>query len=169
MEDIDLNLLDKYGYLPTFLEIKYSCIKNGGLGVFAKAKLPAGKFLGNYTGVITEKLPENLAEQFYTFESKRDGMQIYINATDLNTSNWTRFMNCSMNDTSQNITCVNCRNNGDYYLDNVKYNIEGYLMFYVARDIAIGEELLYDYGEKYVNYLINFTASSNVSDALTKP
>ena len=154
MEAIDLNLIDKYNYLPEFLEIKYSRIKNAGLGIFAKEKLTAGKFLGNYTGVMTEKIPK-FTDQLYTFNTIRGGVQLLVNAGDINTSNWTRFMNCSMNDVEKNILCIRCVNTNDYYLNNKKYNIEGYLMFYVARDIEIGEELLYDYGKKYVNYLIN--------------
>ena len=60
--------------------------------------------------------------------------QYYVDAFDLKTSNWTRFVNCGMTKADNNMDT-------DQVFDK---------FFYVAtRDIEAGEELFIDYGPDY--------------------
>ena len=54
LESIDINIIDKVAYIPSFLELNYSSITNAGLGIFAKENIRKGKFLGNYVGEILD-------------------------------------------------------------------------------------------------------------------
>ena len=49
---IHAGVIDVPRYLPSYLEIRYSKIPDGGMGVFAKQDIPKGTFLGNYMGFI---------------------------------------------------------------------------------------------------------------------
>lgn len=157
MEPVDLNIIDKCSYLPDYLEINYSSIPGAGLGIFAKKDLSGGKFLGNYVGIMKERTPSEIPfrEQLYTFDTTKCNKIYTINGYDLNTSNWTRFMNCALNSTQENVKLIRCTNKDTYLIKNKKLNLDGYIMYYTKRDIKKGEELMYNYGDKYVSYLLS--------------
>jgi len=148
-EPLKFKFIDNPYFIHDFLEIKYSNIEKAGLGIFTKTPLKKGKFLGNYVGKIDTQNPENS----YTFDSNRNNKLIFIDASDLNYSNWTRYMNCSSNKKNDNIMVIRCENKEIYFLNNKTYYLEGYMMFYTKRDIKEGEELLFDYGSEFKKLL----------------
>ena len=62
-------------------------------------------------------------------------------------------MNCSLDDKSENVTSYFLTNNQTYLKNNQPINLEGYIVFYANRDIEKHEELMYNYGEEYVDIL----------------
>ena len=153
LEPIDINIIDKVAYIPSFLELNYSSIKNAGLGVFARENIPKGKFLGNYVGEIIDK--DNSEKNDYEFETIINDEKKLIDGKDLCKSNWTRFMNSSLdNDKIENIVAIRCNNKDNYIKSNGEIIcLNGYIIFYAKRDIKVREELLFSYGENYNNVL----------------
>lgn len=153
LEHIDINIIDRVAYIPSFLELNYSSIKNAGLGIFAKDKIPKGKFLGNYVGEILDG--NNLEKNQYIFDTIIGSEKKKIDGVDLNKSNWTRFMNSSLGDDKiMNVICITCNNKDIYNKSNSeKICLNGYIIFYAKKDIKVGEELLFDYGLNYNNRL----------------
>lgn len=154
IEGIKLELIDKLMYLPDFLEIKYSNIKEAGLGIFAKKNIPKGKFLGNYVG---ELKPSDSFFNWnpYIFETIISNKKYKIDANDITKSNWTRFINCSYNNKVENVMTISTRDKNVYVRQSDKKEIvlDGYVLFYSKRDINIGEELLFNYGTPYLKQL----------------
>jgi len=98
-----------------------------GFRYFAKKDLSGGKFLGNYVGIMKECTPSELPfrEQLYTFDTTKCNKIYTINAYDLNTSNWTRFMNYALNSTQENVKVIKCVNKETYLIKNKKLNLRG--------------------------------------------
>ena len=156
---IHTDIVDVPRYLPTFLEIRYSKIPNGGMGVFAKRDIPKGTFLGNYMGFVYmgDRL-NTLKGNSYQFDTVIRGQDAIIDAIDVNVSNWTRFMNCALLEQDENVTVMKnkCIEPSDYLNCNgKKIELDGAIVFFACGDIAAGEELLYNYGERYKNKLLS--------------
>ena len=147
----DINIINKTQYIPDFLEIRYSNIKNAGLGIFCKKKINKGTFLGNYVGIIKDIGNINNG---YSFTSVVNGKNVEIDGSNIEYSNWTRFMNCSYDIFSENVLAIKCQNTETYFNNkNEKISLNGIICFFADRDIEEGEELLYDYGIDYRNVL----------------
>ena len=141
-QSINPRWIDVVGHKPKFIKIKKSLLHNKG--AFSKKKILKGTFLGHYMGNISK----NMLTGPYVFHSKTSNGTISIDASDINYSNWTRYMNCSTNKSNENVN--------SYILTNNNYN--GYIVFYANRDIKKDEELLYFYGNMYGKLLgINYS------------
>jgi len=156
---IHAGVIDVPRYLPSYLEIRYSKIPDGGMGVFAKQDIPKGTFLGNYMGFIyTGDRLSTIKGNSYQFDTVIRGQNAIIDAIDVNKSNWTRFMNCALAEQDENV-CVmknKCSETTDYFNgDGKKIELDGAIVFFACVDIAAGEELLYNYGERYKNKLLS--------------
>lgn len=155
-EAINIELIDKTKYIPDFLEISYSKnFEKAGLGIIAKKNIKKGTFLGNYTGEIHSNNKCRYNNCMYNFITRKDNKVVNICAQDVNLSNWTRFMNTSLgNDEIENVIVISCDNNETYIKKNgEKVNLNGCIVFYAKKNIFIGEELLFNYGENYNNIL----------------
>jgi SET domain-containing protein len=151
LEPININVVDVPKYIPGFLNIGYSKIPNAGLGIFANAKIIKGTFLGNYMGEIIDDAKNILSE--YIFNSKNRIKSFSIDGTNIETSNYTRFINCSSANEPENLIAVRHRDatGGSVFVaqSGKQLDIDGYIFFFAARDIEAGEELLFNYGVKY--------------------
>ena len=156
---IHTGIIDVPCYLPSFLEIRYSKIPNGGMGVFAKKDIPKGTFLGNYMGFIyTGQRRETISPNSYQFDTVIRGEDAIIDAVEVNSSNWTRFMNCALLEEEENVTVMKnkCSETTEYFNGNgKKIELDGAIVFFACVDIPAGDELLYNYGERYKNKLLS--------------
>ena len=127
-----------YQYLE--LRIAPSQVKGAGLGVYAVDPIPNGA-MGEYKGVSKQS---RFTNHSYAWEVKQydrrsgevlsENAAFYIDAFDLDRSNWTRFVNTGTTREQNNM-------DSDQYFTT---------FYYVAnRDIKSGEELFIDYGEEY--------------------
>jgi SET domain-containing protein len=150
VDPINIGVVDVPKYIPTFVNIGYSKIPNAGLGIFANTKIKKGTFLGNYMGEIRDEFTDIRSD--YIFASKNRTKTFSIDGANIETSNYTRFINCSAVD-KENILVVRHRDatGGSIFLtkDGKQIDIDGYIFLFAARDIEPGEELLYDYGFNY--------------------
>lgn len=150
VEPINIGVVDVPKYIPTFVNIGYSKIPNAGLGVFANTKIKKGTFLGNYMGEIRDET--NNIQSDYIFTSKNRMQSFTIDGANLETSNYTRFINCAAIN-KENVVSVRHRDTtgGSIFFtkDGKQIDIDGYIFLFAARDIEPGEELLYDYGVIY--------------------
>ena len=138
MDKINPNWIDVVAHQPSFVIIKKSKIHQKG--AFAKKKIRKNAFLGHYLGEIG---PIHLTGP-YIFHTVCQGQHFSIDASSLNQSNWTRYMNCSLSPSQENVTS---------YVLKQPQELEGYIVFYANRDIEKGEELMYDYGSQYKSKL----------------
>lgn len=131
----------KGGY--KFLKVKLapSSIKAAGIGAYAVDPIPKGA-KGVYKGVPLNEEDANMyyswtVKSFYpdTGEADEEDETIYyVDATCLETSNWTRYVNCGTKSKHNNF-------DSDQLYDK---------FFYVAtRDIEPDEELFINYGDDY--------------------
>lgn len=142
LEVIDRTLIDKTRYMPSNVYLDYSKkYPKAGLGVFAKEVIKQGTFLGNYVGEIRDKNHKGP----YVFSVIVNGEKLKVDAIDINKSNYTRYMNCALNQQDENVICIRCDNEGF---------MNGKLCFFVKKDISIDEELCYDYGKEYREQLL---------------
>jgi SET domain-containing protein len=150
VESVNINVVDVPKYIPTFVNIGYSKIPNAGLGIFANTRINKGAFLGNYMGEISDDA--NNIRSDYIFTSKSRIKTFSIDGANMETSNYTRFINCAAIGT-ENIVAVRHRDatGASVYVkqDGKQIDIDGYIFLFAARDIEPGEELLYDYGVGY--------------------
>jgi FkbM family methyltransferase len=153
-KDTHINFIPKY--TPSFIQIKDSNITKAGKGAFATQKIPKNTFVGIYLGKIQNTYDKIERYTYTSINSK--GEQMYINAEDLETSNWTRYINCSTNDEDDNIKSYSCRH-PTMYKDNNYNNIsfDGCIMLFTKKEINIGEELYVYYGEEYSKTLLQLT------------
>ena len=151
IEPINIGVVDVPKYIPSFVNIGYSKIPNAGLGIFANTKINKGTFLGNYMGEIRDDT-NGLSKSDYLFTSKNRTKTFSIDGANIETSNYTRFINCSAIGTD-NVMAVRHRDatGASIYVtkDGKQIDIDGYIFLFAARDIEPGEELLYDYGYIY--------------------
>ncbi len=114
-------------------------IEVAGMGVFADEEIPKG-CVAYYRG---ETKSEEAHNPHYTWTvrewDKKSGISNdvnlwYLDATDLRTSNWTRYVNCPNSG-------VKCNLDMDQYFGNVQY---------ITKEVvAKGDELFIDYGRDY--------------------
>lgn len=132
---------ERYEYLR--IRLAPSNIKEAGIGAFSVDKIPKGA-KGVYKGVSKREKDANMyyAWVVKSYDSKTgipdddDDPTYYVDASDLKTSNWTRYVNCGMKNSINNFE-------PDQIYDK---------FFYVAlRDIKRDEELWVDYGPDYRN------------------
>ena len=147
MEHIKPEWIDIPKHRPNFVKIKNSTIDNKG--AFAIKNIKKGTFLGHYMGEIKE----NIQTGPYIFHSIRNNNMVAIDATNVDKSNWTRYMNCSTSKDNENVTSYFLNNRETYHINNQIQSLEGYIVFYANRDIKKGEELLYYYGDDYAKIL----------------
>ncbi len=147
LQEININWIDISNHKPDFIIIKKSNIN--GYGAFANQNIKKDTFLGHYMGKISTEFITGP----YVFHSKRSNNIISIDASDKDKSNWTRYMNCSINDKTENVKSYFLTNKEEYIRNNDKINMEGYIVFYSNREIKKGEELMYHYGSSYANIL----------------
>lgn len=139
---IDESLIDKTRYIPSNVYLDYSKkYYKAGLGVFAKETIKQGSFLGNYVGEICDKNHKGA----YVFSVIMNGKQITIDGKDINKSNYTRYINCALDEQDENVIVVRCNNEGF---------MNGKICLFAKKDIAIDEELCFDYGEEYKAQLL---------------
>jgi len=119
--------------------IGISDITGAGFGVKAVKFIPKGKVLGRYKGVrLTKKEYLKLKDKSYVFEVKiSNHNSVYIDGKDINTSNWTRFINGARTKKQQKMINI------DTYQQNKN------IYFEAIKDIYPGDELIYDYGSHY--------------------
>jgi SET domain-containing protein len=155
VELVNMNVVDVPKYIPTFVNIGYSKIPNAGLGIIANTRINKGTFLGNYMGEICDDA-NNLPKSDYIFTSKSRTKMFSLDGANCETSNYTRFINCSAigNDNVAAIRHIDTTG-GSIYVTKAgkKIDIDGYIFFFASRDIEPGEELLFDYGVSYRNKL----------------
>lgn len=151
VESVNIKVVDVPKYIPSFVNIGYSKIPNAGLGIFANARINKGTFLGNYMGEICDDA-NSLSNSDYLFTSKNRIKLFTIDGTNIETSNYTRFINCAAIGT-ENVVAVRHRDATGESIYVTKHgkqiDIDGYIFLFAARDIEPGEELLYDYGVNY--------------------
>jgi SET domain-containing protein len=130
------------------VRIAQSNINGAGKGVFAVDKIPAGS-IGIYKGKKYKS--ENRINELYTWqiykfdkltgEVSKDGSTLYyLDAHDERYANWTRYVNCGMKKTDNNMIAEQSFHNVNYV---------------ALRDINSGEELYIDYGQDYRKYHLN--------------
>ena len=123
-----------------------------GLGAFAQRDLPAGAYLGRYTGRLYSadgalaalNNGDTSGNYFATLQNAPGDGPLVIDAEDYEISGWPRFINHSLRR-------QNCRNTelGLPLVDGVDVRIPLGLYVQTIRDIKAGEELLVDYGPEY--------------------
>ena len=151
----------KKKYIPDYLEIKYSNIENAGLGVFTKTYIKKGTYIGNYMGNIIDKSSYNdddNDEYMFPFDKSH-----YITGKDINNSNFSRFLNCSYSDESENVFC--------WKVDIEKSPYFNHYLFFARRDIQKDEELLFYYSHQYskklnITYHLNYDYISEYGSSI---
>jgi hypothetical protein len=125
---------------PKDLVLRKSNIPNAGKGIFSRICIRRDTVLGIYHGVLlTPQQYEEDSSSLYVWEiyendEHPDKVVGYIDASDPNLSNWTRYVNC-------------CRNKKE---ENVIHQQINRQVYYIAkRNIFPGEELLIWYGPEY--------------------
>jgi uncharacterized protein len=145
-----INNTDKktYKFRRSHIKIAKSTIPDAGNGVFAQVDIPKGKFLAYYIGeLITEKEFQKLADTSYIFaietvktinKNKKPIDRIfYIDATNIKTSNWTRYVNGAKTPKQEKMINIESKQKG--------LNI----CYYTTKDIKKGSELIMSYGDEY--------------------
>ena len=152
VQPININVVDVPKYIPAFVNIGYSKIPNAGLGIFANTRINKGTFLGNYVGEIYDDV-STLPKSDYLFTSKNRTNTFSIDGANIETSNYTRFINCSSANETANLMVVRHRDatGASVFVTAAgkQIDIDGYIFFFAARNIEPGEELLFDYGVNY--------------------
>lgn len=142
LEPINLEYIDIPKWIHKDVYISYSNIKNAGLGIFAKNDIQAGTFLGEYMGEIVEHFENDDYVMDY-YNNK------WISGKNINYSNYTRFINCSFDNSSENIIVIDMENDFFYNNKNLKHR----KFFFANRLIQKNEELLFYYGDAYAKKL----------------
>jgi hypothetical protein len=128
-----------YQYIK--IKIAASTIKKAGMGIYTLEDIPDGA-VGQYKGIPRVYDDTNMyyswvVKSFDPLEGlpdETDTYMYYIDATDFDRSNWTRYVNCGMAEVDNNM-------DQEQVYDKIFYT--------VTRDIEAGEELFVDYGEEY--------------------
>ena len=132
-------------------EIQVQRVPGKGLGVFATCDLPAGAFLGRYTGEMLRL--EDALEAWTAGETSGDyfallngagSSPLVIDAEDYRKSSWPRFINHSKR--RANCKILELR---QPLAEGVDARVPLGLYVQTSRDIRAGEELLISYGDAY--------------------
>ncbi|XP_071094523.1 histone-lysine N-methyltransferase PRDM9-like [Haliotis cracherodii] len=124
--------------LPPGLEIRSSSIPNAGLGVFAIADFPTRTRFGPYEG-DNIKDADVAHNSGYCWQVCVDGRgSHFVDAANVETANWMRFVNCARTEDEQNVTA---------------YQFEGNIYYRSYKPILPGDELLVWYGQDYARDL----------------
>lgn len=120
------------------ISISTSTIKGAGMGAFATEDIPKGMacaYIGRQTNEKNANMLYSWTIYKYNFAGNPDyKTPLYYIDASRDTWNWTKFVNCGMKNTSNNLDSIQ------------KFNV----MYYVTkRKIQKGEELFIDYGEEY--------------------
>ncbi len=129
----------RYRYIK--IKISASTIKKAGMGIYAMENIPMYA-VGQYKGIPRATEDTNM---YYSWVVKSfdpiegvddevDTFMYYIDATEMDRSNWTRYVNCGMKDVHNNMT-------QEQVYDKIFYT--------TIRPIKAGKELFVDYGEEY--------------------
>ena len=125
---------------PSYITIRDSTIEGAGSGAFAAEELVKGRYLGDYTG---KELDPNSSEAegdyvlfIQGYDSKGKEVLRCIDAVS-ETSDWPRFINSIREGDGLKANCK-------FFINRDKVSVQA------LRVIAIGEELLVDYGHDYV-------------------
>lgn len=147
-----------------------TCIKDSegkGLGAYTETPILSGAWVGEYKGELLTldqvqsrywgSRKKNAADRRWIRSRKQRnqgltgdylfdmGDDLYIDGEDTDISSWCRFMNHASEDMQQ---CnVETRHTGQIW-DGTEM-IQPRLWYVSMRDIQVGEELLYDYGDSY--------------------
>jgi SET domain-containing protein len=142
-------------------------IPGKGLGVVTKVRIPKGTVVGDYTGEVMsadekdrrylESLSHLLTPDDFEWKQSRinrgqtitgtylygvvvpNGEAIYVDAEDEYSSLWTRFLNhASPPDNNVNPKSI-----------HQSWDGQPRVWFVAIRDIEVGEEICFDYGEDY--------------------
>lgn len=130
------------------VEITTSKIPGAGNGIIAASKIKKG-YMHQYEG---EWIPIELDDQctvseyrWTVYEYDENGKPIndtdvigIVDGYDLNCSNWTRYVNCSLTKDSANL---------------IQLQFYNKVYYATKRDIEVGEELLVWYGETFAKIL----------------
>eukprot|EP00731_Ephydatia_muelleri_P025691 Em0017g774a len=126
--------------IPAQLTVKPSNIPHAGLGIFPNITIAYGTRMGPYKGrIVTSEEMEGVEETSYMWEVKQRGQRaFYLDGSDLECSNWMRFVNCARNEKEQNM---------------VAFQYRGQIYYRSFKEIPPGSELLVWYGEQYAKEL----------------
>mmetsp|Transcript_9321 Transcript_9321/g.14402 ORF Transcript_9321/g.14402 Transcript_9321/m.14402 type:complete len:232 (+) Transcript_9321:48-743(+) len=138
-----------------------------GMGAFALAPVLSGEYVGEYSGeLLTLKEVESrywktrkrtkFDRRWIKSRSQRNqgtsgdylfdmGDDLFIDGEDADVSTWCRFMNHAPGTTNECNLETRCTRK---MWDGEK-NVPPRLWFVAIRDVKVGEELLYDYGDAY--------------------
>jgi hypothetical protein len=85
--------------VPGLVRVRPSCIPNAGLGVYSERTVHVGELLGQYEGqrLTTAEYYERMAHDprawLYVLMLEEGDSTIFIDASDPEHANWTRFIN----------------------------------------------------------------------------
>lgn len=121
------------------IKIKKSKIQNAGYGAFTKVFIPSNTILDEYKGEkkSLKQIKESNNNKYVFLLNKTDGRKVYIDAYDLDKSNWTRFVN------SIKLNSQKKKQNTDYI------QIGNKILLKTIKDIEKDTELICDYGNNY--------------------
>lgn len=145
--DFDVQYVNALFFDPEIAKYKYykisirpSTIKKAGMGAYAEENIPIGLY-GFYNGVYTTIPNELYTWSIFKFDMINgeilDGdidTKYSIDAFDLRTSNWTRFVNCAITSKKNNMFAVQL------------FHI---ITYKTIKNVKKGDELFIDYGEGY--------------------
>jgi hypothetical protein len=145
---------ERYAYIP--IKIAPSTIEGAGYGAFAMDTIPQGA-KGVYKGVNRTYDASNQCYSWTvkTYDKKtgitdeRDKVLHYIDACELDTSNWTRFVNCGRTERENNMLAEQSYSN---------------FLYIAIHKIKKDTELRVDYGKKYREMNFGWDVSSSEDD-----
>lgn len=129
----------KYKYYK--ISIRKSTIKKAGMGAYAEENIPIGLY-GFYNGIYTTVPNELYTWSIFKFDmingeildDNQKETKYSIDAFDIRTSNWTRYVNCAVKNNKNNMFAIQ------------SFHI---MLYKTMKNIKKGEELFIDYGEGY--------------------
>ena len=104
-----------------------------GFGVFSRYQIVKGTFIGFYSGIKKYQDDKPIITS-YAYKNQNDALNLYLDAREY--GNFTRFINGS--EQHANVLPISLYKNGMEFV-----------VLVASKTIAIGEQLLVDYGENY--------------------
>ncbi|CAF0834440.1 unnamed protein product [Adineta steineri] len=122
-------------YWGTYLLYTYAA----GFGVFARRFIPRHSYFGPYGGSKhNSRLIKETSDYSWEVRDKSGNIMYYIDGSELNRSNWLRFVNCPNTVSQENL---------------ISFMFHGDIFYLAIRNITVGEELLVYYGHNYAKRL----------------